>query len=217
MVTKCRLDRKDPCERRDEIIAVAAEVFFEVGYGASSMATIAARLGGSKATLYKYFPSKEALFEAMMEQRSERVLAPLRELRGGDAADLEAMLIDFGERFMTKIYDPHARDVSRLVSAEGARFPELARTFFRAGPDQVIDELGAALGRFRASGQIACDDVRMAASQFIGMLLGQQHMRYVSGVIDAPDPATIAMQARHAARVFARGMAAASPAASPAG
>ena len=105
MDIKCRLPRTSPIDRRDHIIAVAAPVFAEDGYGASSMSSIAARLGGSKATLYKYFPSKQHLFEAVMENRCARVLAPLRDLRSSGEDDLEALLTDFGARFLDRIYD----------------------------------------------------------------------------------------------------------------
>jgi AcrR family transcriptional regulator len=56
-------------QRREHIIHVAREVFFffeQLGYSAASMSTIAARLGGSKGTLYNYFKSKEELFEAQV-------------------------------------------------------------------------------------------------------------------------------------------------------
>ena len=46
-------------QRREAILQVAREVFFEYGYSAASMSTIAARLGGSKGTLYNYFKNKE--------------------------------------------------------------------------------------------------------------------------------------------------------------
>src|SRR6202790_3714523 len=59
--TRPRLDRDS---RREAILDVAAEVFMEVGYSAASMSIIAARVGGSKGTLYNYFKSKEELFEA---------------------------------------------------------------------------------------------------------------------------------------------------------
>jgi putative transposase len=42
------------------------QLYARDGYGQTSMSSIAAALGGSKATLYKYFPSREALFETAM-------------------------------------------------------------------------------------------------------------------------------------------------------
>ncbi|KUR77077.1 TetR/AcrR family transcriptional regulator [Novosphingobium sp. Fuku2-ISO-50] len=206
MVTKCRLARSNPDDRRDHIIAVAADVFAEEGYGASSMSTIAARLGGSKATLYKYFSSKEHLFEAVMEQRCQRVLAPLRDLRSSDDDDLESLLTGFGARFLVKIYEPGALDVHRLIQSEGARFPELAAAFFRAGPDAVLEELRATLERFVISGHIVCEDLELAAGQFLGMLRGDRHLRFSTGLLPAPDIAEIGYHARHAARIFVRGL-----------
>src|SRR3569833_1853850 len=60
-LTKTRLDRD---QRRERILDVAEEVFLEEGFAAASMSEIAARLGGSKGTLYNYFKSKDELFEA---------------------------------------------------------------------------------------------------------------------------------------------------------
>jgi AcrR family transcriptional regulator len=206
MVTNVRLSRSSPDERRDHIIAVATEVFAEEGYGASSMSTIAARLGGSKATLYKYFPSKEQLFEAVMGQRCQRVLAPLRDLRGSGDDDLESLLIDFGKRYLAKIYEPAAFDVHRLIQSEGARFPELAEAFFRAGPNAVLEEMRATLERFAASGRIVCEDLDLAAGQFLGMLRGDRHFRFSAGHLPAPDLGEIERHARHAAHIFVTGV-----------
>ena len=60
-LTKTRLDRD---ARRELILDVAQEVFLEEGFANASMSTIAARLGGSKGTLYNYFKSKDDLFTA---------------------------------------------------------------------------------------------------------------------------------------------------------
>jgi len=206
MVTKCRLARNSPEERRDHILAVAAAAFADDGYGATSMSSIATRLGGSKATLYKYFPSKEALFEAVMQQRCERVLAPLRDLRSSDEDDLEALLRGFGTRFLMRIYEQGSLDVHRLIQSEGARFPELAEAFFRAGPNGVVEELRRTLERFAATGAIVCDDLHLAAGQFLGMLRGDRHFRFTTGLLPAPDSAEIERHAAGAARIFLRGL-----------
>ncbi len=58
-------------ERRQAIIEKAREVFQEEGFDRASMSEIAARVGGSKATLYSYFKSKEELFVAVMKGSTE--------------------------------------------------------------------------------------------------------------------------------------------------
>src|SRR5579871_4719106 len=54
--------------RRRAILEVGREVFLAQGYAAASMSEIAAKLGGSKGTLYNYFRSKEELFGALMTE-----------------------------------------------------------------------------------------------------------------------------------------------------
>src|SRR5687767_15487376 len=55
-------------EKRLEIMRIAGELFDELGYERTSMSAIAARVGGSKATLYGYFASKEELLRAVLDQ-----------------------------------------------------------------------------------------------------------------------------------------------------
>ena len=50
------------------ILDVARDCFLAEGYAATSMSTIAARLGGSKGTLYNYFKNKEDLFAAVVQR-----------------------------------------------------------------------------------------------------------------------------------------------------
>ena len=57
--------------RRQAILDAADEIFLEAGFQAASMAAIAARVGGSKGTLYNYFPSKEDLFLACVSRHCE--------------------------------------------------------------------------------------------------------------------------------------------------
>ena len=68
-------------ERRDKILEVASEVFRENGFEATSMSQIAALAGGSKGTLYNYFPSKEDLLLAVLltgaQEFTEQVLTKL--------------------------------------------------------------------------------------------------------------------------------------------
>jgi AcrR family transcriptional regulator len=77
-------------EKRQEIIRIAAKLFEELGYERTSMSTIAASVGGSKATLYGYFPSKEELLRAALDhdvnEEADRLMHEFlaeKDLRGG--------------------------------------------------------------------------------------------------------------------------------------
>src|SRR5437763_16491787 len=84
-----RSDRK-----RRQILDVAREVFLEEGFAAASMSTIAARLGGSKGTLYNYFKSKDELFAAYVERRCLWQQDQIFEILPGEAP--EAALLRIG-------------------------------------------------------------------------------------------------------------------------
>src|ERR1700755_1539786 len=128
-LTKTRLDRD---ARRELILDVAQEVFLDEGFANASMSTIAARLGGSKGTLYNYFKSKDDLFNAYVERRclwQDAIFAfpspgegPRASLRRVGRPYLPRMLTDFNLRNF------------RLIVAEAERSPEIGRIFYDAGP-----------------------------------------------------------------------------------
>ena len=55
-------------DRPDEIVAAALEIFAEKGFAAARLDDIAARAGVSKGALYLYFPTKQDIFRAVVEQ-----------------------------------------------------------------------------------------------------------------------------------------------------
>ena len=88
--------------RRRAILDVAGDAFRQDGYAATSRSSIAARLGGSKGTLYNYFRSKEELFAAFMEDVCGEDVMPLFDRLPGPDADLREGLIAKGfDRFFT--------------------------------------------------------------------------------------------------------------------
>lgn len=59
--------------RREAILAAAKQVFQDMGYDGASMDEVAARFGGSKATVYRYFGSKEALFKELISRTANEM------------------------------------------------------------------------------------------------------------------------------------------------
>jgi AcrR family transcriptional regulator len=206
MVTKPRLARSAPDIRRSHILKVARDAFMEEGFAATSMSTIAARLGGSKATLYKYFPSKEQLFEEMMAESCAAVLAALRKPELPHNS-VRALLRAYGSRCLRALFTQDALNLIRLIYAEGARFPEVGRTFFENGPDLVIQELAKHLTQLARRGLIRCADPLSTAHQFLGMILGNSHMRVACGLAPMPTEADFDAQVEHAVELIAPGLA----------
>ena len=87
-------------EKKQEIIRIAAELFEELGYERTSMSAIAARVGGSKATLYGYFRSKEDLLRAVLDhdvnEEADRLMQEFLAEK-----DLRSGLIRLGIAYLT--------------------------------------------------------------------------------------------------------------------
>src|SRR5689334_9334366 len=126
--------RIDPDTRREAILDVAQEVFLEEGFAAASMSTIAARLGGSKGTLYNYFRSKDELFKAYVERRCLWQQDEVFAVKSGETP--EAALTRICRAFLAFIVDDTTLRNFALIVAESERAPELGRIFYETGPKQ---------------------------------------------------------------------------------
>ncbi|MBE9006735.1 TetR/AcrR family transcriptional regulator [Fortiea sp. LEGE XX443] len=81
----------DHDQYRKELLSKCFDLFAQKGYGSITMRQIAQGMGVSTGTLYHYFPSKEALFEQLVEEISQQdVSAALAELEGTETLQ-EAM------------------------------------------------------------------------------------------------------------------------------
>jgi AcrR family transcriptional regulator len=191
-------DRRDL--RREAIIDVARSVFIEEGFAAASMSTIAARLGGSKGTLYNYFRSKEELFAAYVREECGR----FAEAMFGDTEtpDLAAHLSLIGERFLTHVTSDWAMRMFQLIVSEAHRTPELARVFYEAGPAEAVRRIRQMLESARDKGEIEADDCEVAAQQFLSLCRGHLHFRYSLNLIERPNTAQIEATIREAVRTF---------------
>ena len=192
--------------RREGIIEIALRVFLAEGYSATSMSTIAARVGGSKATLYNYFPSKEELFGAVIQRFSERnadVLSAI-DLQSGD---FRAALKRFGNSILRLMISDDVIAMHRLVTAEAARFPEIGEAYYQAGVNTGKKKL---VGRFEAmmdAGLIRRTDPAVAAQHFFDLCLSGMYRHRLWNIGVAPTDAEIEANVEHAVRTFMDGYA----------
>jgi AcrR family transcriptional regulator len=191
-------DRRD--QRRDAILEVARSVFTEDGFAAASMSCIAARLGGSKGTLYNYFKSKEELFAAYVSDECGRFADAM--FAADENIDLVSHLTGIGERFLSHLLSERAVRTYQLVVAEAHRTPELARIFYEAGPAVGLERLTRLLEEARVNGEIEADDCEVAALQFMALCRGNLHFRYSLNLIGRPSEAEIKASIEEAVRTF---------------
>jgi AcrR family transcriptional regulator len=189
-------------DRRDAILDVAHDCFVAEGYGAASMSTIAARLGGSKGTLYNYFRSKEELFDAVIRRSCDRLQAEISAFP--DGGPVRERLVRMAEILLNHILSPEAMAISRMVIAEGERFPELARLFYEAGPRRGLARLADLLGALMDHGVLRRADPSLAAHQFRDLAISGVHSLRHWNVIPDPTPAEKRERAETAVDTFLR-------------
>lgn len=190
--------------KRAAILAGARTVFMEAGFGRASMDAIADAAGVSKMTLYRYFESKEALFEGLIAMSCERILekdpsAPLEGLPPEEA------LFRFAQNLLRTVYAPETLALHRIVLAEVVRFPKLGALFYRSGPERNILALSEYLARHSDDPALRIVDARKAAEEFFELVRGYTHLRLLLGLNEFPDEDAIAEQARGAVRRFVCG------------
>lgn len=155
--------------RRQAIMKAASEIFREEGFSGASMAMIAARVGGSKATLYNYFSSKDELFAAVTYEAMETTARAMIDLLEGDVVDIRDTLLRFGRAFLDLILSPEVIMVTRIAMSHGPS-PTLGRTLYEKGPAQAWRTIAASLKRYHDLGLLHISDSKVAALQFKSLL-----------------------------------------------
>lgn len=169
----------------------------EEGYAAASMSTIAARLGGSKGTLYNYFRSKAELFVAVIQNQCEVGQAELFD--GADAPDLRMHLTQLGRRFARLMMQEDVITIHRIVVAEAVRFPEIGQALYEAGPKRGKARMIAYFERAIAEGRMKPCDPGRAAEQAMEMTLAGIYRRRLWNV--GPPPTDEEIDANVAAAI----------------
>ena len=158
-------DRQDGAKRR-QIMDGARAVFLAQGFDGASMGEIARQAGVSKGTLYVYFNSKEALFEAIFEEESRSQAEQVFALDSGDH-DVETVLTRLGCAYVRFLCRPGGLSPLRTVISISERMPAIGKQFYEAGPATGVARLRRYLEDQVAAGHLAIADVEVAAAQFL--------------------------------------------------
>ncbi|WP_348628699.1 TetR/AcrR family transcriptional regulator [Methylovirgula sp. 4M-Z18] len=155
-----------------QVESVARRLFLEHGFMNTSMDAVARDAMVSKATLYAYFPSKEALFAHLIAQECNEKQERLQIL-DLNTHDLETALRSFAHDYVRIFLDDDKMAFFRVVSAENARFPALCHLFFEAGPGNNIRRIATFLDDAKARGLLEFENSCIAATQFVSLVRGE--------------------------------------------
>ena len=139
--------------KRQAIVDIAAEVFRELGFEGALMSEICRRVGGSKATIYNYFSSKELLFFEVMHQANQTQFVMIHAMLDQTAEDVGEALRRFGEALLTFLYSPDVMAIRRLVMTNACD-ASLGQTCYELGPRRSMDEISEFLRSAIERGQL---------------------------------------------------------------
>jgi len=150
---------------RAAILDAARAVFADVGFGGASVRDVIRRTDLASGTFYNYFPDKESLFRAVVEESAEKVRARVQAARREARSLEEFVAAGFGEYFRFLADDPGAFALMRRNSGTiRAMFDE---PIFGAG----IDELAADLRTAMKIGIVPLVDADFVAAAMVGAAL----------------------------------------------
>lgn len=163
-------------EKRQQIRSGAQRLFLQHGYERTTMDAIGAEAGVSKQTLYRYYPTKDALFVDILRQltvgsflREVPALADQSPLSSRD--DLEAALLAFVSSASDYLFAPAYVSLLRVLIAEAPRFPELGEQMRATLVAQGSAALSHLLSRAHKAGLISQPPTEELLLLLVGPLL----------------------------------------------
>jgi AcrR family transcriptional regulator len=156
--------------RREQLLAVAAQLFAERGFHGVSIADLGAAVGISGPALYRHFPGKEALLTELLVGISRDLLAGGRAITAAhrDPQDALAALVRFQADFASRepeLIVVQDRDLANLPPAERHRVRQLQRTYVEIWVDVLV----------RCHPGVPAESARTAAHGAFGLLNSTPH------------------------------------------
>jgi AcrR family transcriptional regulator len=194
--------RTKSAEKRREIVRVAARAFEELGYERTSMLAIAERMRGSKQTLYNYFPSKEDLLRAVLDQDVTEVAEhAMAEFLG--EKNLRKALVRLGIVFLEGQLAPTAIANVRIVATQPAD-SNIGEEFYENVLRPAWQRTAAAFRALMDEGKLRKADPWLAAMHWKGLVLLDLFERRLLGAVRTVDAQEIEAAAKLAADAFLR-------------
>lgn len=175
-----------------------------VGFEAASTNRVVEAFGGSKATLFRYYPTKEQLLEGVLLRIADRWVSAV-DTKGLPADSPEEWLTGCATRMLDWILGPEPLFVGKLAIAEGQKFPQLGKVFELRALQPLHRALATRLGEWHREGKLRSHSPERDAEHFLDLAVSGE----VSRALYGRPPRTARALARHAREcvaVFLRGL-----------
>lgn len=147
---------KEPEERKQEILDTAMRLFYEKGYEKTSIGDIAKTIGVAQGLCYRYFPSKEALFDSAIEQYAQELVSRFPIPASPDKMTLRELIETMPIMAETQDSDYY----KTLHVVENQKFHDQLTLKVCEKLSRVVAEI---LGHAKKKGEISIEDTKTAA------------------------------------------------------
>lgn len=189
--------------KRAVILDAAGRLFFSRGFEGVTIEAVAAAAVVSKVTVYSHFGDKLGLFEAVVRHRTSHVADALAAFEAAEAPLPEA-LNAVGVQLLGFVSRPEVVNLDRMLAAEAARHPELARRFMEAAPGRMRQALANLIAAGARRGEVAVDDPVLAAEDLVGLWQGMHATEVRLGLRPPPTPEGLRERVARGVRLFLR-------------
>lgn len=187
----------------DAILKAATDLFLKDGFEKTTMDAVARGAGVTKQTVYSHFANKDQLFVRMISDLCTRHLDQ-KPAKMPSKQPFEQRLYDVGIGLLALITSPEGMAATRLVVAESARHPKIARLYYENGTQRIMQLLAAFLDDENKAGNLRIADTNSAASYFFALLKGQYFLRMTLGVLPIPSKKEREAHVRETVAIFLR-------------
>ena len=189
-------------ERREEILGVALSVLAERGYRGASTREIARRAHASKETLYAWFGDKHGLFEELVRWQAECIGAAVEPRLEPGAEEPSEVLRAFAVELQRLLLGDRAVVINRAAISEAPSDPSFAKVLSAQGRGSIVPKLVRYLEGERDRGRLDFEQAETAVDVLIGLVIGDQQVRRLLGVLPMPEPEQIEARAERAVESF---------------
>jgi AcrR family transcriptional regulator len=169
----------------ERILDAAGRVFLERGFRGASVDEIAEAASAGKPTIYARFPSKQALFAAVIERLVRRNTSLDAFSCAGNS--IEQRLDALAALILTRVLTPETIGLIRVAVAEARRFPDLATSVNCMGRERPTEAVARVFGELAAADDIgassafAPDQLSETARRFLDLVVLPMLMRALFG------------------------------------
>jgi TetR/AcrR family transcriptional regulator, mexJK operon transcriptional repressor len=189
--------------RRAAFVKAGREEFFSRGFAGAVMSSVAARVGGSKTTLWTYFPSKEDLFAAVVDDIVEKYGEALTvDLKSGES--IRSILQRFATAMMNTILSEPILHLHRLVIGESGRFPQIGALLYERGAKRGKARLSVFMANAMKNGELREGDPDVATRQFTELCKSGCFQMALLGMMDDVTPEAAAADIAQSVDTFLR-------------